>query len=111
MIIADRIKELRKRNNFTQKELAQKLQVKSSTVSGWELGRNEPNVDTIKKLAKIFNVPFDYVAGVSQSSDIKPTEVDLDDPVVLSYGGKPVSREDMDIIKAILKRHHIKKRD
>ena len=32
--------------------------------------------------------------------------VDLEkDPVVLSYGGRPVSDEDMDVIKAILERH------
>ena len=36
----------------------------------------------------------------------KVEEIDLkNDPVVLSYGGNPVSDEDMEVIRAILKRH------
>lgn len=106
MNIAQRIKDLRLSKHLTQKELAQLLNVKPTTVSGWELGRNEPSIDTLKDLARIFGVSVDYMAGATESLDEDKKSVDLEkDPVVLSYGGRPVSDEDMDIIKAILERH------
>ena len=46
------------------------------------------------------------MAGATESLDEDKKSVDLEkDPVVLSYGGRPVSEEDMDVIKAILERH------
>ena len=106
MNIAQRIKDLRLSKHLTQKELAQLLNLKPTTVSGWELGRNEPSIDTLKDLARIFGVSVDYMAGATESLDKDKTAIDLEkDPVVLSYGGRPVSDEDMDIIKAILERH------
>ena len=106
MNIAQRIKDLRLSKHLTQKELAQLLNVKPTTVSGWELGRNEPSIDTLKDLARIFGVSVDYMAGATESLDKNKTTIDLEnDPVVLSYGGRPVSEEDMDVIKAILERH------
>ena len=44
MSIASRIKQLRTQKNYTQKDLASLLSVKPTTVSGWELGRNEPSI-------------------------------------------------------------------
>lgn len=73
MAIAERIKEYRKQRHYTQKELATLINVKPTTVSGWELGRNTPSIEMLKKLADILNVPFDKLAGVESndySSDI-----------------------------------------
>nr|DAD85261.1 MAG TPA: helix-turn-helix domain protein [Myoviridae sp. ctk251] len=49
MNISSRIKYLRNEHHLTQKELAKMLNVKPTTISGWELGRNEPSIDTLKK--------------------------------------------------------------
>lgn len=106
MNIAQRIKDLRLSKHLTQKELAQLLNVKPTTISGWELGRNEPSIDTLKDLAHIFNVSVDYMAGDTENQNKDKKSIDLEkDPVVLSYGGRPVSDEDMEVIKAILERH------
>lgn len=42
------IKEFRKANNLTQKELAERLQVPFRTYQNWELGYNKPNKLTRK---------------------------------------------------------------
>jgi transcriptional regulator with XRE-family HTH domain len=56
---AERLKELRFRKRISQKELAQKIGVSPSTVAAWEVGRNEPNYDMLKKLADFFGVSVD----------------------------------------------------
>ena len=60
---AFRIRELRKKNGFTQKELADMLYKSESTVRMWELGKSEPDNQTIRQLAEIFNVSSSYIIG------------------------------------------------
>lgn len=55
MTIGERIKELRIKNNLTQKDLADQLHVTFQTVSKWENNTNEPDLATIKELSKILN--------------------------------------------------------
>lgn len=105
MTLGKRIKEARLQKNYTQKDLAKLLNVKSTTVSGWELERNEPSLETLKKMSNILGISFDYLARVNQNSG-NVEHIDLkEEPKVISYGGKPISKEDMEIIKAILERH------
>ena len=82
------------------------------TYANYEYGKREPDFNTVKQLADLFEVSLDYLLGKSdrkKAPSNDPKEVDLDsDPVILSYNGKPVSDEDMEIIKAILARHQKK---
>jgi len=50
------IRDLRKRNGMTQKELAEKLFLQPKTISKWETGHGFPDVSTISDLAKIFKI-------------------------------------------------------
>ena len=54
MSVAGNIKRLRIQNNMTQEELAEKMFVSRQTVSSWETGRNQPDVDTLKALASVY---------------------------------------------------------
>lgn len=47
---------LRKEKGFTQKELAEKLNVTDKAVSRWETGRNYPDIETVKSLADVLDV-------------------------------------------------------
>ncbi|NRO04104.1 helix-turn-helix domain-containing protein [Lactobacillus helveticus] len=69
MALSDRIKDARKNKHYTQKQLAELMNVKSTTISGWELGRNEPSIDSLKKLAQKLDVSFDYLAGIDEQSN------------------------------------------
>ena len=61
MAFKDSLKKLRIRNNLSQIELAEKLNVKQYVISSWEIGRSEPSINQIVELANIFKVPTDYL--------------------------------------------------
>lgn len=50
------LKELRRKNNITQSELADKLGVVPTTVSAWERGANKPTMDKVTMMADLFQV-------------------------------------------------------
>ena len=53
------IKDIRKKNNLTQKQLADKYGVTYQAVSKWENGKNMPDISLIKEISKDFNVSID----------------------------------------------------
>lgn len=53
------IKNLRKKNNLTQKELADKLGVTYQAVSKWETGKNIPDIVILKEISKIYKVDIE----------------------------------------------------
>ena len=58
-----KLKELREHNGWSQKELAEKLDVKQSTIAAYEAGRNEPKIDTLLRITDISHVSLDYLFG------------------------------------------------
>lgn len=56
-----RLKELRKSNKITQKELATAIGVTGQTILNWENGIFEPSINELIKLADYFNVTIDYL--------------------------------------------------
>ena len=50
------IKELRKKNNLTQKDLADSLGVTYQAVSKWENGKNIPDISLLKEISKKYNI-------------------------------------------------------
>ena len=60
-MIGNKIKELRKNNNLTQKNLADALSVCKSTVAMWETNKREPDAETIAKIADILGVTTDML--------------------------------------------------
>ncbi|KXS42559.1 MULTISPECIES: helix-turn-helix domain-containing protein [unclassified Candidatus Frackibacter] len=63
MLFKKRFKKLRKRNNLTQKELAQHLNLAPSTISFYEVGERTPDYKTLIKIADYFDVSLDYLFG------------------------------------------------
>ncbi|MHC5228620.1 helix-turn-helix domain-containing protein [Enterococcus sp. LJL99] len=59
MNIGDKIKECRLKKNWTQEQLAKLLNVSRSAVSGWEVGRNYPDLDTIVSISDLFDISLD----------------------------------------------------
>jgi transcriptional regulator with XRE-family HTH domain len=61
MSFNEQLTKLRKRNNITQIELANLMNVKQYVISSWETGRSEPNISQIIKLSDIFKISTDYL--------------------------------------------------
>ena len=53
------IKDLRKKNNLTQRELADKYNVTYQAVSKWENGKNMPDLSLLKEMSNDFNVSLE----------------------------------------------------
>jgi len=60
-VVSDSIKKLRKEKGMTQDELAEKLCVTRQAVSNWEMGKTQPDVDTLTKLAEVFDVSVEQI--------------------------------------------------
>ena len=61
------IKKLRKDNNLTQQDLAEKLSVTYQAVSKWENGKSIPDISTLKLISDIFNVNIDELLDGNKS--------------------------------------------
>lgn len=61
MILADKIMRLRKRNGWSQEELAEKMQVSRQAVSKWESAQSIPDIDKLLALSRLFEVTTDYL--------------------------------------------------
>ena len=67
-VIATNIVDLRRANNLTQAELAEKLNYSDKAVSKWERGESIPDVSVLKSIADLFSVKVDYLL-VSEHND------------------------------------------
>lgn len=61
MILADKIIRLRKKNGWSQEELAEKMNVSRQAVSKWEGAQTVPDLEKILQLGELFGVTTDYL--------------------------------------------------
>lgn len=59
----NRIKEARLRKSLKQADLAASLNVKQNTLSNWETGRTEPDIDSLRIMAKILETSVGFLIG------------------------------------------------
>ena len=62
------ILELRKKNNLTQKEFADKFGVTFQAVSKWENGKNIPDISILKQICQEYNIDINDVLGVTPNN-------------------------------------------
>lgn len=68
-MIGDKIKELRKLNDITQQDLANKLGISFQALSNYENNRRTPNIELIKKLCVLFNCTADELLEIDSPSE------------------------------------------
>jgi transcriptional regulator with XRE-family HTH domain len=95
MRTGDRIKKLRKSKNFTQLELANKLNITDKAVSKWESNLGEPSIDLLLELSKLFDVSIDYLLTGKAKETIR----------YMSFIERVAYEDDPDLLKTA--QHHI----
>ncbi len=74
MSIGQRISSLRQELKLTQKELAEKFNISSSSIGMFEQNRRSPDSELLNRFADFFNVSVDYLLGrtdIKNSNDSK----------------------------------------
>lgn len=87
MILADKIIRLRKKNGWSQEELAEKMNVSRQAVSKWEGAQTIPDLEKILQLGRLFGVTTDYLLKdemedeefISDSSESSVKKVSLEE--------------------------------
>ncbi len=62
-MVCSRLRELRRKNGYTQSDLATILGVSQSTVGNWEAGIRRPNIDTLERITRLFGVSVGWLFG------------------------------------------------
>ena len=75
MSIGNKIKEYRELNKMTQKDIAEILEVEPGTISKYESGIIEPNIESLKRLAETFNITVDELINDEEKFDISKINV------------------------------------
>ncbi|MEA4994312.1 MAG: helix-turn-helix transcriptional regulator [Oscillibacter sp.] len=70
MSLSKKIYELRKANNLSQEQLAEKVSVSRQSISKWESGETTPEIERIIELSKVFNVSTDYLLLSSEVEEL-----------------------------------------
>lgn len=107
MGLANRLTTLRSRHDITQQELADKIGVSRGTVGMYEIGKREPDADTLGKIADYFNVSTDYLLGRTDQKKSPEAELPLEfttpeeamkfvleQNVIMGFGGFDVDKMD-----------------
>lgn len=82
VIFQNRLRYLREEHGIKQEDMAKKLNISTSAYGYYEQGRNEPSLDSIKKMADIFDVSVDYLLGII---DTKKHPFKLSNEIALSH--------------------------
>lgn len=81
MILADKIMTLRKKQGWSQEELAEKLDVSRQSVSKWEGGLSIPDLNKIIAMSALFGVSTDYLLK-DELEEVTPSETQATDDAV-----------------------------
>lgn len=63
------IKDIRKKNNLTQKELADKLYVTYQAVSKWENNKSIPDISILQNISEMFNIDLNYLTNTKKRNN------------------------------------------
>ena len=113
-ILSRKLKNLRDKHGYLQKFVADKLGVRSNTLSGYESGARAPDPKMLVDLAEFYNVTTDYLLGKSDNPELtekderdiakrmEQIKEDLTTGDGLSFHGEPISPEARDsLLEAI----------
>lgn len=75
-MIGERLAELRTKQNMTQEEFAEYMEVSRQAVSKWELDKSLPDVGKLLKMSELFQVSIDYLLKGTEVADNEIQKID-----------------------------------
>ena len=83
MTLGQKLKELRIKKGLTQKDLADQLHVSFQTISKWENNENEPDIATLRELAKLYDCSVDFLINEDeeQTNEVAEEKEEPTEPV------------------------------
>lgn len=70
----EKLQQLRKQNNLTQEQLAEKLFISRTAISKWESGKGYPSIESLKNISKLFSVSIDGLLSGEELIDLAANE-------------------------------------
>lgn len=104
MTVFERIKEVSKTRGMSLLQLNDKAGLKKNVIYSWKT--KQPSAEKLKAVSEVLGVSTDYLLGKTDNPSVttKPKEVDIEDKnVLMTFDGKPIPEEDMEIIKRLLR--------
>lgn len=87
MTIGENIRKIRKEKGFTQKQLGELCGIDEANIRKYELGKANPKIETIEKIAQALETSSDVIRGLKIVKNITPeqlTQYDFLDPILLN---------------------------
>jgi transcriptional regulator with XRE-family HTH domain len=102
MAIGNKIRRLRQDRNWSQTQLAQKIDINKRFISAYETGKSKPSAKTLQKLAEVFSVSVDYLLSDEQTKNL--ASVSITDKTLLEYFEEvqQMSEADQQAVKTML---------
>ncbi len=95
--VAKNIKFYRKERGLTQSDLATKLGVGNTAVSGWEVGRNSIDLETLAKICKILDVTIKDMYG-KYGEELEQNYTDKERKIIRAYRNHPEIQHAVDLL-------------
>lgn len=73
MTIGEKIQKARKEKKYTQKQLAEKCGVATGTIQQYELGKRQPRIEQLEKIADALDVSVADLMGLTYKENIMDT--------------------------------------
>lgn len=107
MLFSERLRELRQNKGLSQSQLADALNISKSAISMYELGKREPDLETLEGIADFFNVDINYLLGKEDGSMyyLDPEAAEIAQEVqsrpelkILFDASRKVSADDLELV-------------
>ena len=105
-MIGSKLKDLRKKHQITQLELAKILNVSNGTIGNWEIDSREPDYTMLLKIATHFNVSIDYLLGrtdIRNNGGYTVPDNMNDVQIAFANGLEGLTQDDLDDVSEYIK--------
>ncbi len=107
-IFQKNLNDLLASSGMMQKDLAEFVGAKTTTVSGWTRGVSYPRADAMEKIAQFFGVPTSRLVGAEDLSASRPESPDIDPEIHIVSGmmetmTKEQKQQVIDLVRILMK--------